>query len=116
MPVAATVISLSDPGPLGAPVVELVELISDLRDELTRAVAAAACEGASIRTRASPVEVTVIVNKEAKPGAKVRFWVVEAGVDSSLSHTSTQKITLTLRPADSEGPAYVAGEASEDEE
>ena len=96
--------------------VELVELISDLRDELTRAVAAAPAKGLRFELGPVGLEVTVIVNKEAKPGAKVRFWVVEAGVDSSLSHTSTQKITLTLRPADSEGPAYVAGEASEDEE
>lgn len=62
------------------------------------------------------LEVTVAVSKEARPGAKVRFWVIEAGVDSSISRSTTQKITLTLKPTDSGGSAYVAGKPELGEE
>lgn len=91
--------------------VELADLIKDLRAELNRAVAAA--DPAGLRFELGPVglEVTVAVTREASPGAKVRFWVVEAGTDLSISHTATQKITLTLQPRlpGSDAPAYVSG-------
>jgi Trypsin-co-occurring domain 2 len=40
----------------------------------------------------------VAVNKEAATGAKVRFWVVEAGADGKIGAITTQKIKLTLDP------------------
>jgi hypothetical protein len=97
--------------------IELSELIGDLRTELTEAVAAA--NGADgLRFELGPVglEVTVAVTKEAAPGARVKFWVVEAGVDASVSRTATQKITLTLRPVVAGGTAYVSGAAEPDED
>jgi hypothetical protein len=97
-------------------VVELAELIGDLRDELTRAVAAAnAPDGLRFELGPVGLEVTVAVAKEAKPGAKVKFWVVEAGAEGSISKTATQKITLTLQPTVAGGSAYVSGAAEADE-
>jgi len=95
----------------------LAELVADLREELTRAVAAANPPG-GLRFELGPVglEVSVTVAKEAKPGAKVKFFVVEAGAEGSVSRTATQKVTLTLQPTVDGRQAYVSGgaEAGED--
>lgn len=95
--------------------VELAELIGDLRDELTKAAAAANPQGLRFELGPVGLEVTVAVSKEARPGAKVRFWVVEAGVDGSVNRTGTQKITLTLQPTNAGAAAYVSGVAEDDE-
>ena len=78
--------------------VELAELIGQLRAELTKAMDAG--DGADLRFERAPVELelTVAVNKEAKPGAKVRFWVVELGAEGTVASQSRQRITLTLDP------------------
>jgi hypothetical protein len=54
----------------------------------------------ALRFELGPVELelTVGVDKEAKPGAKVRFWVVELGAEAKLGSSTTQKIKLTLDP------------------
>jgi hypothetical protein len=97
--------------------VELAELIGDLRGELTKAVAQANTEGLRFELRSVGLEVSVVVAKEAKPGAKVKFFVVELGTEGSVAHTSTQKITLTLQPTMSGGEApYVRGAAESDED
>ena len=78
--------------------VELAELIRQLRAELTDAMSAG--EGSDLRFELGPVELelTVGVDKEAKPGAKVRFWVVDLGADLSMASSSTQRIKLSLDP------------------
>lgn len=78
--------------------VELAELIGQLRAELTEAMSAG--EGTDLRFELGPVELelTIAVNKEAKPGAKIRFWVVELGADVSAASGSTQRIKLSLDP------------------
>jgi hypothetical protein len=97
--------------------VELADLINDLREELNRAVTSANPDGLRFALGPVELEVTVAVTKEARPGAKVKFLVVEAGVDTSMSRTATQKIVLTLQPrlAGSDAPAYVSGGSVEDE-
>jgi hypothetical protein len=98
-------------------VVELAELIADLRDELTRAVASANTDGLRFELGPVGLEVSVVVAKEAKPGAKVKFFVVEVGAEGSVSHTASQKISLTLQPRmPGGGQAYVAGDAQADED
>jgi Trypsin-co-occurring domain 2 len=78
--------------------IELAELIGQLRSELTEAMTAG--DGEDLRFFLGPVELelTVAVDREAKPGAKVRFWVVELGAETKLGSSSTQKIKLTLDP------------------
>jgi hypothetical protein len=78
--------------------VELAELIGQLRAELTEAMHAG--DGADLRFELGPVELelTVAVDKEAKPGAKVRFWVMELGADMKAASSTTQRIKLKLDP------------------
>ncbi len=97
--------------------VELAELIAELRDELTKAVAAASPTGLRFELGPVGLEVSVAVVKEAKPGAKVKFLVIEFGAEGAVSHTATQKITLTLQPTLSDGRgAYVAGDTETGED
>jgi hypothetical protein len=78
--------------------IELAELIAQLRAELTAAMAEGA--GEHLRFELGPVELelAVQVDKEAKSGGKVRFWVVDAGAEGKLGSSTTQKIKLTLHP------------------
>lgn len=78
--------------------VELAQMISHLRQELS--VAMREGEGEELRFELGPVELelTVAMSKEAGPNAKVRFWVVELGADAKVASQATQRITLTLDP------------------
>jgi len=93
---------------------KLAEFVADLRSELVEAMRAA--EGESLQFELGPVEVelTIAVDKEAKPGAKVKFWVVEAGAEARIASTNTQKLKLRLDPKDrSRGgrPPIISGES-----
>ena len=57
-------------------------------------------DGEDLQFALGPVELalTVSVDNEAKPDAKVQFWVVELGAETNLGSNSTQKIKLTLDP------------------
>lgn len=93
---------------------KLAEFVADLRSELVEAMQAA--EGESLQFELGPVEVelTIAVDKEAKPGAKVKFWVVEAGAEARIASTNTQKLKLRLDPKDrSRGgrPPIISGES-----
>ncbi|MET7700677.1 trypco2 family protein [Streptomyces sp. NPDC005485] len=78
--------------------IELSELIRDLRKELTTALAEGT--GEVLRFELGPVELeaTVAVDRDASAGGKVRFWVVEANGTGRLAQSQTQRITLTLQP------------------
>ena len=78
--------------------VELAQVISQLRQELSAAMREG--EGEDLRFELGPVELelTVAVSKEAGPNAKVRFWVIELGADATVSSQAIQRITLTLDP------------------
>ncbi|MFE4576499.1 trypco2 family protein [Streptomyces chartreusis] len=78
--------------------IELTEMIRELRADLIAAMADGATE--PLRFELGPVEVeaTVAVSREAGGGGKVRFWVVEGGADAKQAHTTTHRITLTLHP------------------
>lgn len=98
--------------------VELSELIGQLRSELVEAMRAGS--DSDLRFELGPVEleVAVAVAKEAKPGAKVKFWVVELGAEGAASSNTTQRIKLSLEPKRVDQPdrrplisgAEVAGE------
>ena len=78
--------------------IELAEVVRQLRVELDHARAAAADE--DLRFELGPIELEVTVGLEVVGGAeaKVRFWVVEIGGDARATSTSTQRIKLTLLP------------------
>ncbi|GAA0906127.1 trypco2 family protein [Pseudonocardia zijingensis] len=82
----------------------LSEVVAQLRAELTEAMSAG--EDEQLRFELGPVEVelTVGVDKEAKPGAKAKFWVLELGSEARFATSSTQRIKLTLDPRHASRP------------
>ena len=78
--------------------VELAQVISQLRQELSTTMREG--EGEDLWFELGPVELelTVAVSKEAGPNAKMRFWVIELGAEGKVSSQATQRITLTLDP------------------
>ena len=89
--------------------VELASVVRQLRAELNEALADA--EGERLRFELGPVQVSlsVTVGREATPGAKVRFWVIEAGADAKLSREAVQEIKLVLTPVDTQAPPGPGG-------
>jgi hypothetical protein len=87
-------------------VIELADVISQLRTELDDARTRAS--DAELRFELGPIEleVTVALEKEAGAEAKIRFWVVELGADGTVTGTSTQRIKLTLNPVLAPDPAH----------
>jgi hypothetical protein len=83
---------------------ELASVLRQLRAELNEAMDDA--EGERLRFELGPVELslTVTVGKEATPGAKIRFWVIEAGADAKVSREAAQEIKLVLSPRDTKAP------------
>ena len=81
---------------------ELASVVRQLRAELNEAMDEA--EGERLRFELGPVELslTVTVGREATPGAKIRFWVIEAGADAKISREAAQDIKLVLTPRDIE--------------
>ena len=91
--------------------IELSEVITELRRELQQAMAAG--EGQRLRFELGPVELeaTVAVEKGGGGGIKVRFWVLELGGDAKATQSSTQRIKLALQPRlASGGKAWVEGD------
>jgi hypothetical protein len=98
--------------------IELAELIERLRAELTAAMRAG--DEADLRFELGPVELelSVGVDREAKPGAKVRFWVVELGAEVTAASHSIQRVKLTLVPRRAGYPQetpLISGDAMEEE-
>lgn len=78
--------------------IELAEMIRQLRHELNAAMADGA--GGPVRFELGPVEIeaTVAVDRKGGAGGKVRFYVVEAGADGSTGTLRTHRVSLTLQP------------------
>jgi hypothetical protein len=99
-------------GVVGVGGLDLASVVRQLRAELNEALADA--EGERLRFELGPVQValSVTVGREAAPGARVRFWVVEAGVDARMSREAVQEIKLLLTPVDTQAPAGPDGKAA----
>ncbi|MFF4403543.1 trypco2 family protein [Streptomyces sp. NPDC001404] len=98
--------------------IELAELIRDLRDELNEAMAAAPATGLRFEMGPVEVEVSVAVDKSVSGGGKVKFWVVEAGSDGKVARTSAHRVTMTLMPRlpGTDAVPYVSGLKATEEE
>lgn len=83
---------------------ELASVVRQLRRELNEAMGDA--EGERLRFELGPVELSlkVTIGREATPGAKVRFWVIEAGAGAKVSREAAQEIKLVLNPRDTKAP------------
>lgn len=78
--------------------IELAEVISELRSELDRARTSGTDDGLRFELGPIDLEVTVGLEKKGGAGAKVRFYVIELGGEGELTSTTTQRIRLTLKP------------------
>ncbi|WP_328549802.1 trypco2 family protein [Streptomyces sp. NBC_00366] len=101
--------------------IELADMIHELRQQLTTALADGA--GEAVRFELGPVEIeaTVAVSREGGADTKVRLWVVDAGANGKYSHAQTQRITVTLSPkavsanGSASRPVLIAGGEVDDE-
>ncbi|MGW5738633.1 MULTISPECIES: trypco2 family protein [Streptomyces] len=81
--------------------IELAEMIAQLRGELTAAMAAAKdSEDDALRFELGPVqlETEFTVQRTAGANGKIRFWVVEAGASGQQANSTTHRVTLSLEP------------------
>ena len=78
----------------------LAEVIESLRAELDEAAAEGAGKRVQFNVGAVDLEFQVEVSREGGASAKVRFWIVEAGVDARISSASTQIVKIHLEPVD----------------
>jgi Trypsin-co-occurring domain 2 len=92
--------------------VELASVVRQLRAELNEALADA--RGERLRFELGPVEMSlsVTVGREGGAGAKVRFWVIEAGADARVSREAVQEIKLVLTPIDTQASPGPGGKAA----
>lgn len=98
--------------------IELAELIEELRRELTAARIAA--QGEDLYFEVGPVELeaAIVVERSATAGGKIRFWVVETGADGRLADSVTHRVKLTLDPRTRSGGGrapWVGGDEAEGE-
>jgi Trypsin-co-occurring domain 2 len=91
---------------------DLASVVRQLRAELGEALDEA--EGERLRFELGPVELSLAmtVGREAAPGARIRFWVVEAGTDTRFSREAVQQIKLVLTPRDVQAPRGSDGQVS----
>jgi hypothetical protein len=86
----------ADNGQLG-----LVEAIDALRRDLVAAQRKAE-QAKTLRFRLGPVEMEFLVEvtKEGKGTAGVKFWVINASAEGTLTRATSHRVTLTLHPYD----------------
>lgn len=78
--------------------IELADVIRDLREQIQLAQIDGADKDLKFELGPVEVELTVAVSSEDTGAAKVRFYVVEVGGSLKDSEVSTQKLKLTLTP------------------
>lgn len=98
--------------------IELSELIEDLRRELNTAMRAAPSGGLRFALGSIDVELELAVEKSGTGRGGVKFWVLDLGGEVSRGSVATQRLKFSLWPqADAAGnPPYVSGPALPDEE
>ncbi|MFC8131163.1 trypco2 family protein [Streptomyces sp. NPDC057302] len=82
--------------------IELAEMIAQLRGELAAAMAAAKDpEDDALRFELGPVqlEAEFTVQRSGTADGRIRFWVVEAGASGQQAHSTTHRVTLSLEPS-----------------
>lgn len=80
--------------------VDLGDVLARLRDDIGRAMEGG--DGQRIRFELGAVEITlsVTVASSGTGSAGVKFWVIEAGAEGSVSEEAVQVIKVTLTPKD----------------
>lgn len=78
--------------------IELAEMIAQLRGELAAAMAVA--EDEELRFELGPVQIEAefTVQRSASADGRIRFWAVEAGASGQQTNSATHRVTLSLEP------------------
>ncbi|KOG35440.1 trypco2 family protein [Streptomyces resistomycificus] len=82
------------------PHIELADAVQTIRDELLTAARRSTGHDIVFELGDIQMEFTVEMRREAKAGAKVKAWVVEAGADVTRTGSRTHKVSVTLRAQD----------------
>ncbi|MGW5343441.1 trypco2 family protein [Streptomyces sp. NPDC004050] len=89
--------------------IELSTVIKELREELELSIAEA--QGKKLQFELGAIEL----EKKAGGHGKVKFWVVDLGVDGSVRSDAVQRVKLSLQPtvdvAGVRTSAFVSGRA-----
>ena len=96
---------MSEPG--GVP---LAEYIRVLREQLETAQQEGAGRGVRFAVGAVELEFEVTMKRESGGRGGVKLWVVEAGGDGRSSGGRTQRVRMTLTPADDAGRPLAVGD------
>ena len=83
--------------------IPLAEAISELRKQVTVAMAQAKDEELNFRLGPVELELQVKLEKSGEAEAGVKVWVLSVGTTGKLSHTETHRIKLTLEPQTGDG-------------
>jgi hypothetical protein len=78
--------------------VDLADAIEALRAELTTAWQRGKDQPIHFRPTSVQLTVQLAITKGGKGTAGVKWWLVEAGGEASLSRVTTHGLTLTLEP------------------
>ncbi|MFI6092116.1 trypco2 family protein [Streptomyces sp. NPDC051218] len=81
--------------------IELAEMIAQLRGQLSAAMAAAEdAEDTDLRFELGAVqlEAEFVVQRSAGADGRIRFWVVEAGASGQQANSTTHRVSLSLEP------------------
>ncbi|MFI9809492.1 trypco2 family protein [Streptomyces sp. NPDC052301] len=100
--------------------IELSAVLRDLREELEQSIAAANGQALKFELGSVELEVSLALERKAGTSAKVKFWVVDLGVDGSLNHNAVQRVKLSLQPTVESGGVrtrpFVSGTAGSHEQ
>ena len=97
----------------GNNVIELCEMVQQLRQELYKAMLQAKDEPMRLGLNSVTLELQFTAGFETKGAAKLKFWVIaEGGLDRSTSRETVHTITLSLSPsfADSDVSPWIYDE------
>jgi hypothetical protein len=74
----------------------LVEAIASLREELAEAVEEGKNQDIQFPVGQINLEFQVGVTRDVRGGGKLRFWILELGVDAGYTAQTVQKVTISL--------------------
>lgn len=90
--------------------IELSDLLTSLRSEISRARLDAAGQDVRFRINSIDLEVHVEVEKSAEADAGVRFWVVSLGGKASGKTGQTHVVRLSLAAETETGERVLTGD------
>lgn len=89
--------------------IELADAVTQLRDELTRAVARGAGQDITFQVGTIELEFAVELHLDAKAKGGFRAWVLSGEGEAGVARGRTHRVTVTLTPTASSGTVLIHG-------